>query len=133
MLGSGFVSFEDEAAARAVIQQLQGTECRDLCPQYGRLSLRLAEKSRVQTEFEARMIAARRLETLVPSPHTPFYLSLRVLSADPHGLLSVDSKPPFPHPAARTGEGGVHYSTRWRLRRSRKRLSALPRGIGVVW
>ena len=57
--GFGFVTFPNAQDAAAAVGASHGVEVRDLCAAHGRLSVRLAEKSKAQLEFEARRAAAR--------------------------------------------------------------------------
>jgi hypothetical protein len=57
--GFGFVTFPDAQHAAAAVAASHGAEVRDLSAPHGRLSVRLAEKSKAQLEFEARRAAAR--------------------------------------------------------------------------
>jgi hypothetical protein len=57
--GFGFVTFPDALDAAAAVGASHGVEIRDLSAPHGRLSVRLAEKSKAQLEFEARRPAAR--------------------------------------------------------------------------
>uniref|UniRef100_A0A7S0N6J2 RRM domain-containing protein n=1 Tax=Cryptomonas curvata TaxID=233186 RepID=A0A7S0N6J2_9CRYP len=57
--GFGFVTFPNAQNAAAAVGASHGVEVRDLSAAHGRLSVRLAEKSKAQLEFEARRAAAR--------------------------------------------------------------------------
>jgi hypothetical protein len=57
--GFGFVTFPDAQDAAAAVGASHGVEVRDVSAPHGRLSVRLAEKSKAQLEFEARRSAAR--------------------------------------------------------------------------
>jgi hypothetical protein len=56
--GFGFVTFPDAQDAAAAVGASHGVEVRDLSMPHGRLSVRMAEKSKAQLEFEARRCAA---------------------------------------------------------------------------
>ena len=56
--GFGFVTLTDTERAREAVKQCNGREAKGLCPQHGRMQVRLASKSKAQQEFEARRAAA---------------------------------------------------------------------------
>eukprot|EP00291_Cryptomonas_curvata_P006204 CAMPEP_0172183858 /NCGR_PEP_ID=MMETSP1050-20130122/19235_1 /TAXON_ID=233186 /ORGANISM="Cryptomonas curvata, Strain CCAP979/52" /LENGTH=490 /DNA_ID=CAMNT_0012857555 /DNA_START=59 /DNA_END=1528 /DNA_ORIENTATION=+ len=55
--GFGFVTLADADAGREAVKQCNGREAKGLCPQHGRMQVRLASKSKAQVEFEARRSA----------------------------------------------------------------------------
>jgi hypothetical protein len=61
--GFGFVTFPNAQDAAAAVGASHGAEVRDLSAPHGRLSVKLADKSKAQLEFEARRSAARGGET----------------------------------------------------------------------
>ena len=52
--GFGFVTLTDVDKAKEAAKQCNGREAKGLCPQHGRMQVRLASKSKAQQEFEAR-------------------------------------------------------------------------------
>jgi len=50
--GFSFVTFETQDMAKAAVKDMNRKEIKTLCPPHGRLSVKLAEKSRDQKEWE---------------------------------------------------------------------------------
>ena len=50
--GFGFVTFSDKDSGHATLKSLNGKENKSLCPLHGKLSIRIAEKSKTQIEWE---------------------------------------------------------------------------------
>mmetsp|Transcript_9153 Transcript_9153/g.20993 ORF Transcript_9153/g.20993 Transcript_9153/m.20993 type:complete len:554 (-) Transcript_9153:83-1744(-) len=50
--GFGFVTFSDKDSAHDALKKLNGKENKSLCPLHGKLSIRIAEKSKTQIDWE---------------------------------------------------------------------------------
>jgi hypothetical protein len=61
--GFGFVTLTDTEKAKEAVKACHGREAKGLCPQHGRMQVRLASKSKAQQEFEA-----RRAKAAAPKP-----------------------------------------------------------------
>ncbi len=57
--GFGFVTLTDVGRAKEAVKQCNGREAKGLCPQHGRMQVRLASKSKAQQDFEARRAKAQ--------------------------------------------------------------------------
>ena len=55
--GFGFVSYVETGQAEAAVSAANGVEVRELCAPHGRLSVKIAEKSKAQVDLEARRSA----------------------------------------------------------------------------
>lgn len=90
--GFAFVTFEEESSAKDAIKQLNRKEHPTLCPPHGRLTLKMAEKSRPQKDWEK-----ANPNKILNKPK-----ALKALKASSDGTTpdKTDACPPPPAPAA---------------------------------